>query len=43
LRAHATVVRPGRARVACRCDLFMLDSDGDQTLCAIAQGTIAVA
>ncbi|MGW5028444.1 thioesterase, partial [Streptomyces albidoflavus] len=37
------VVRPGRARVACRCDLFMLDQDGAQTLCAIAQGTIAVA
>ncbi|ESQ01066.1 PaaI family thioesterase [Streptomyces sp. CHA1] len=43
LRAHATVVRPGRARVACRCDLFMLGPGGDQTLCAIAQGTIAVA
>ncbi|MPY49609.1 PaaI family thioesterase [Streptomyces acidicola] len=43
LRAHAQVVRPGRTRVVCRCDLFMLDSDGNQTLCAIAQGTIAVA
>ncbi|MDY0810597.1 PaaI family thioesterase [Kitasatospora purpeofusca] len=42
LRAHAQVVRPGRTRVVCRCDLFVLDSDGNQTLCAIAQGTIAV-
>ncbi|MGW8364867.1 PaaI family thioesterase [Streptomyces wedmorensis] len=43
LRAHAQVVRPGRTRVVCRCDLFMLDSEGGQTLCAIAQGAIAVA
>lgn len=43
LRAHARVVRPGRTRVVCRCDLFVLDSEGNQTLCAIAQGTIAVA
>ncbi|MEU8034702.1 PaaI family thioesterase [Streptomyces sp. NPDC049099] len=43
LRAHARVVRPGRTRVVCRCDLFMMNSDGAQTLCAIAQGTIAVA
>jgi uncharacterized protein (TIGR00369 family) len=43
LRAHAQVVRPGRTRVVCRCDLTMLDADGNQTLCAIAQGTIAVA
>ncbi|MFD5714117.1 PaaI family thioesterase [Streptomyces pharetrae] len=43
LRAHAQVVRPGRTRVVCRCDLIMLDADGNQTLCAIAQGTIAVA
>ncbi|MFC8273233.1 PaaI family thioesterase [Streptomyces sp. NPDC057271] len=43
LRAHAEVVRPGRTRVVCRCDLFLLDSSGNQMLCAIAQGTIAVA
>lgn len=43
LRAHARVVRPGRTRVVCRRDLFMMSSDGAQTLCAIAQGTIAVA
>ncbi|MFI9624452.1 PaaI family thioesterase [Streptomyces sp. NPDC052042] len=43
LRAHAQVVRPGRTRVVCRCDLFTVDSEGNQTLCAVAQGTIAVA
>ncbi|MFD7304066.1 PaaI family thioesterase [Streptomyces pharetrae] len=43
LRAHAQVVRPGRTRVVCRCDVILLDADGNQTLCAIAQGTIAVA
>lgn len=43
LRARAQVVRPGRSRVVCRCELFMLDSDGNETLCAIAQGTISVA
>ncbi|GAA4022432.1 PaaI family thioesterase [Allokutzneria multivorans] len=41
LRAHATVVRAGRTRVACRCDLSTVDSDGVETLCAVAQGTIA--
>jgi uncharacterized protein (TIGR00369 family) len=43
LRAHAQVVRSGRTRVVCRCDLLTLDADGNQTLCAIAQGAIAVA
>ncbi|MEU6106285.1 PaaI family thioesterase [Streptomyces flaveolus] len=43
LRAHAQVVRPGRTRVACRCELYLLDTEGNQTLCAIAQGTIAIA
>ena len=42
LRAHAQVVRPGRSRVVCRCDLFVVDAEGTQTLCAVAQGTIAV-
>ncbi|MFF8374816.1 PaaI family thioesterase [Streptomyces sp. NPDC015661] len=42
LRARAEVVRPGRSRVVCRCELFMVDSDGAETLCAIAQGTISV-
>lgn len=42
LRAHARVVRAGRTRVVCRCDLFTLDAQGAQTLCAVAQGTVAV-
>ncbi len=42
LRARAYVVRPGRSRVVCRCDLFMVDDAGTETLCAVAQGTIAV-
>ncbi|MFJ4429093.1 PaaI family thioesterase [Streptomyces bobili] len=42
LRAHAQVVRAGRSRVVCRCDLTAVDSEGVETLCAVAQGTIAV-
>ncbi|MFF9624187.1 PaaI family thioesterase [Streptomyces griseosporeus] len=42
LRAHATVVRAGRSRVSCRCDLRTRGADGPWTLCAVAQGTIAV-
>lgn len=42
LRAHARVVRAGRTRVVCRCDLSTLDAEGSQTLCAVAQGTIAI-
>ncbi|MFE0542506.1 PaaI family thioesterase [Streptomyces sp. NPDC058891] len=42
LRARAQVVRAGRTRVVCRCDLFAVDEAGVETLCAVAQGTIAV-
>ncbi|MEU6593500.1 PaaI family thioesterase [Streptomyces sp. NPDC046881] len=42
LRAHAQVVRPGRTRVVCRCELYTIDHTGNRTLCAIAQGTIAL-
>lgn len=42
LRAHAQVVRAGRSRVVCRCDLWVLDDEDTETLCAVAQGTIAV-
>lgn len=42
LRARAQVVRAGRSRVVCRCDLLAVDDDGAETLCAVAQGTIAV-
>lgn len=42
LRAHAHVVRAGRTRVVCRCELHTVDAEGVQTLCAVAQGTVAV-
>ncbi|MFF9133464.1 PaaI family thioesterase [Streptomyces sp. NPDC014806] len=42
LRAHARVVRAGRTRVVCRCDLTTVAEDGTETLCAAAQGTVAV-
>ncbi|WP_418953300.1 PaaI family thioesterase [Streptomyces cinnabarinus] len=42
LRAHAQVVRAGRTRVVVRCDLTTVTGDGDATLCAVAQGSIAV-
>ncbi|MFV0137831.1 PaaI family thioesterase [Streptomyces sp. HMX87] len=42
LRAHAQVVRAGRSRVVCRCDISAVDGAGAATLCAVAQGTIAV-
>lgn len=42
LRAHAQVVRAGRSRVVCRCDLILVDGAGSEVLCAVAQGTIAV-
>jgi uncharacterized protein (TIGR00369 family) len=41
LRAHANVIRAGRSRVVCRCDLYAINAEGVQTLCAVAQGTIA--
>jgi len=42
LRAHARVLRAGRTRVVCRCDLSTLDPRGASTLCAVAQGSITV-
>ncbi|MEU3306108.1 PaaI family thioesterase [Nocardiopsis sp. NPDC006832] len=42
LRSHGRVVRSGRSRVVCRCDLFAVDEEGVETLCAVAQGTISV-
>lgn len=42
LRADAQVVRAGRTRVVCRCELSTIDGDGTRTLCAVAQGSIAV-
>ena len=41
LRAEASVVRAGRRGATCRCDLYTVDDE--RRLCAIAQGSIAVA
>jgi uncharacterized protein (TIGR00369 family) len=40
LIARATVVHSSRSQAVCRCDVFMVDGDRE-TLCAVAQGTIA--
>ena len=37
-RAHA--VYTGKSQAVCRCDVFIL-KDGEEKLCAVAQGTIA--
>ncbi|MCI3278319.1 PaaI family thioesterase [Streptomyces cylindrosporus] len=42
LRAHGEVVRAGRTRVVSRCDVVTVDGEGTETLCAVAQGNIAV-
>lgn len=41
LVARATVVHAGKTQAVCRCDVFIRDG-GDEVLCALAQGTIAV-
>lgn len=40
LLARATVVHAGKSQAVCRCDVFV-SSQGAETLCATAQGTIA--
>lgn len=42
LRADARVVRAGRTRVVCRCDLATVDAEGAETLVAVAQGSVSV-
>jgi uncharacterized protein (TIGR00369 family) len=42
LRAVGQVVRAGRRKVVCRADVHMIDGDGAEVLCAVAQGTISV-
>jgi uncharacterized protein (TIGR00369 family) len=39
LIARAKAVSSGRTQAACRCDVFF-EADGQETLCAIAQGTV---
>lgn len=40
LIARAEAVHAGRSQAVCRCDVFVLQ-DGQEKLCAVAQGTIA--
>ena len=40
LIARATVVHSGKSQAVCRCDVFV-SSQGSESLCATAQGTIA--
>lgn len=42
LRARARVVKAGRSRIICRCDLSTVEGDGAERLCAVAQGAISV-
>ncbi|MFF5899206.1 PaaI family thioesterase [Streptomyces argenteolus] len=40
LLARASVVHSGRRQATVRCDLFTVDGEGAETLCAVAQGTV---
>lgn len=40
--ACGNVVRPGRRLIVCRADVLAIDADGASTLCAVAQGAMAV-
>ncbi|MFO1119931.1 MAG: PaaI family thioesterase [Rhodospirillales bacterium] len=42
LLARGTVVKAGRRLIVCRADVLAISEDGRQTLCAIAQGAMAV-
>ncbi len=41
LIARASVLHAGRNQAVCRCDVFVVAGDAAETLCAVAQGTIA--
>ncbi|MCP3819200.1 PaaI family thioesterase [Streptomyces sp. A3M-1-3] len=43
LVARASVVHGGRRQAVCRCDLYVADEAGVETLCAVAQGTVLTA
>ncbi|WP_406407877.1 PaaI family thioesterase [Streptomyces halstedii] len=40
LSARAVVVHTGRRQAVARCDLYTVDEEGTETLCAVAQGTV---
>jgi uncharacterized protein (TIGR00369 family) len=41
LIARATVIYAGKTSATCRCDVFSVDAQGAEKICATAQGTIA--
>jgi uncharacterized protein (TIGR00369 family) len=41
LVARASVVHADKRQAVCRCDVFVAGAGGAETLCAVAQGTIA--
>ncbi|MFE1228999.1 PaaI family thioesterase [Streptomyces sp. NPDC058745] len=43
LVARAAVVHAGRRQAVVRCDLLTVDAAGEETLCAVAQGTVLAA
>ncbi len=43
LIARAAVVHGGRRQAVCRCDVYVADGVGTETLCAVAQGTVLTA
>lgn len=43
LIARAVVVHGGRRQAVCRCDLYVTDESGAESLCAVAQGTVLTA
>ncbi|WP_328535918.1 PaaI family thioesterase [Streptomyces sp. NBC_00344] len=40
LAARAQVMHTGRRQATVRCDLYVVGEDGEEALCAIAQGTV---
>lgn len=42
LLARASAIHAGKSQAVCRCEVFQVDAEGTESLCAIAQGTIAV-
>ena len=40
LLARATAVYTGKTQAVCRCDVFVVNDEGKEVLCAVAQGTI---
>jgi uncharacterized protein (TIGR00369 family) len=41
LVARADAAHVGRTQAVCRCEVFAVDAGGAETLCAVAQGTVA--